>query len=467
VKGAFKAAGFRREQPCVAASPAFGPDCLHEPGAGRWTALWGGQLSAEEYGRVGEGQKVNHFPCANQLGRKDLLARALAAARERSGAAAFPFAPRTFCFPADAAAWADELAALAATGGDEEEELYIAKPPALSRGRGVRLLSAAQVPRHRRLLVQRYIHPPHLLDGLKYDLRLYVLVTSVTPLRAYLHTQGLVRFATAPYDPASRDSAAHVTNVSQRSKEEAGAGAGAGAAAAGRGRGGARGARAASAPPDAAPEPPPPPPQHAYIPNSAAADDGTGHKWSLDALRRRLTADGGEAVWPALWARVGDVVARTLLAAQAGMAPAAAAAAPPPLACFELYGFDVLLDGGLRPWLLEVNTGPNLAAPTPLDVHVKSRVAAEMLHLAGISPPGAAVAAAAAEAAEAAAPDAPLAQQPLAVRLLVAEEGRRGGFERVFPSPSPAENERLLPLLQPRCAGAEAMCAWVAAQAGQ
>ena len=33
---------------------------------------------------------------------------------------------------------------------------------------------------------------------------------------------------------------------------------------------------------------------------------------------------------------------------------------PPPLRCFELFGFDVLVDRGLRPWLLEASQ-PNLA----------------------------------------------------------------------------------------------------------
>jgi hypothetical protein len=197
------------------------------------------------------------------------------------------------------------------------------------------------------------------------------------------------------------------------------------------------------------------------VPNAAAADDGTGHKWSLDALRRRLTADGGPDVWPALWARVSDVVARTLIAANAAMAPAAAQAACPPASCFELYGFDVLLDAALQPWLLEVNTGPNLAAPTPLDVHVKCRIAAEMLHLAGISPPGCAPPEEARPRNHVPQPDAPLAEQPLAVRLMVAEERRAGGFQRIFPSPRPEVNRQLLPLLSPRCPLAEAMCAYV------
>lgn len=439
VKAAFKAAGFRRDAPEPPGAPARD---LAAVMAG-WSALWGGQLAAEEYAALQAGQKVNHFPAANELGRKDRLARALAAAQARSGVAAFAFTPRTFCLPADGAAWAAEAAA-AAAAQPGTPRLYIVKPPALSRGRGVHVCPATAVQRRKRLLVQRYIHPPHLLDGLKYDLRLYVCVTSTSPLRAYVHREGLVRFATQTYDASHCDTAAHVTNVSLASKDAS-----------------------------------------AYEANQDAAADGIGHKWSLSALRRRFAADGVE--WAPLWGRITDVIARTLIAAAPRMAPAAAESGAPEGTCFELYGFDVLLDGDLQPWLLEVNTGPNLAAPTPLDMHIKCRVAAEMLHLAGVAPPDAAALAEApaelprlstrrrrsvtamgrdegeVEEPMFGAQAAGLAEAPLCVRLMVAEAGRCGGFERVFPSPDPSRNAQLLPLLSPPCTGAAAMAKYIAA----
>ena len=57
-------------------------------------------------------------------------------------------------------------------------------------------------------------------------------------------------------------------------------------------------------------------------------------------------------------------------ATSACMLPLTSACAPPG-ACFELFGFDVMLDHDARPWLIEVNVSPDLASSSPLDTALK------------------------------------------------------------------------------------------------
>ena len=70
--------------------------------------------------------------------------------------------------------------------------LWIVKPAEAANGAGVRLLESLSnlPPEHERWLVQRYIERPLLLDGRKFDLRLFALVTNVWPLRIYLFPDG-------------------------------------------------------------------------------------------------------------------------------------------------------------------------------------------------------------------------------------------------------------------------------------
>ena len=54
--------------------------------------------------------------------------------------------------------------------------------------------------------------------------------------------------------------------------------------------------------------------------------------------------------------------------------------------CFELYGFDILIDRNLKPWLLEINVSPSLSSSSPLDKMIKNALMTDVFNTVGIIP---------------------------------------------------------------------------------
>lgn len=85
----------------------------------------------------------------------------------------------------------------------------------------------------------------------------------------------------------------------------------------------------------------------------------------------------GGAATEALWARVDAIVLQSLRACQAAVIN--------DRHCFELYGYDVIIDAQLKPWLIEVNSSPSLSASTQSDRVMKAKVIHDVLSL--VAPP--------------------------------------------------------------------------------
>jgi tubulin polyglutamylase TTLL5 len=77
------------------------------------------------------------------------------------------------------------------------QNLWIMKPIGLSRGRGISLINNLdQVIFNEPVVLQKYLKNPLLLDGYKFDMRIYVLLTSINPLELFLYREGFARLST-------------------------------------------------------------------------------------------------------------------------------------------------------------------------------------------------------------------------------------------------------------------------------
>lgn len=87
----------------------------------------------------------------------------------------------------------------------------------MSRGRGISLINDISVSYVDPVIVQKYVKNPLLLNGFKFDLRIYVVVTSVNPLEIFIYKEGFARFSTKPYSISPEDiknKFIHLTNSS-------------------------------------------------------------------------------------------------------------------------------------------------------------------------------------------------------------------------------------------------------------
>ena len=89
-----------------------------------------------------------------------------------------------------------------------------------------------------------------------------------------------------------------------------------------------------------------------------------------------------------LFNKIEDLLIKTILSIEHLVFQAHSQHVPYRTNCFDLLGFDVLIDQSLKPWLLEVNLSPSLSCGEKLDLKVKGNLIADLFTLIGIVPLG-------------------------------------------------------------------------------
>ncbi|XP_031420969.1 tubulin polyglutamylase TTLL13-like isoform X2 [Clupea harengus] len=298
-----------------------------------WMVYWTDcSVSMERIMDMKRYQRINHFPGMIEICRKDLLARNLNRMR-RLFPKEYNIFPKTWCLPTDYIEFQGYCRMW-------KHKTIICKPESGCQGKGIYITRQPQgISPDEHIICQTYISKPFIIDEYKFDLRLYVLVTSCDPLRIFLFKEGLVRFATSKYrNPHNNnidDMCMHLTNYAINKHSE-----------------------------------------------HFDHDLQKGSKRKLSWLRSWLEQHLYDT--QSVWNSIEDVITKTVIVAEPVLRQNYRTAFPShvgPSSCFELLGFDILLDCKLKPWLIEVNHSPSFNTDSALDTEVKETLLMDTLTL--------------------------------------------------------------------------------------
>jgi hypothetical protein len=206
---------------------------------------------------------------------------------------------------------------------------YIIKPDDGALGVGIEIVLPGSPAPHwsRRLAIAQEYLESKQFNGFKFDLRVYAVVTSVEPLEVYVYRDGIVRVCAERYGGPS---------------------------------------------------------QFSQLTNTAVNKKRPGVR--IEDITRRI-----REVFPRLeganvedlWARIDRVVLLTIVAAVGFMRQGVNRMRlnQRGVKCFQLFGFDILLDEALGAHLLEVNYRPSLASDSAEELALKKQMLIDLSHL--------------------------------------------------------------------------------------
>jgi len=278
-----------------------------------------------------------------KLTRKDLMAKNIKKykkqlLKEGKSVDHLDFLPLTFVLPQDMSIFIEEFKKY-------PNSLWILKPNNKCQGQGITLLNKTSKVKKMNFskkvtsdnnqtvnindvyVVSKYIDNPFLMGGKKFDLRIYCLVTTFHPLKAYLYQQGFCRFCNEKFSVDVSDINniyMHLTNVAIQKKYE-------------------------------------------------KYQKTNGGKFSLQNLHFYLENVYGYERAKKCHQDITQVIIGALLSVQNVMFN--------DKHCFELYGYDILIDQNLKPWLIEINSSPSLSTTTKGDFILKKRLINDVIDI--------------------------------------------------------------------------------------
>lgn len=285
--------------------------------------VWWDTIKDQDYFRsLYPWQVVNRLPNVNIICRKAPFVRAIQRI-QKFFPEQFNYLPKSYILPLQKDFFMNQV--------NKHQKTYIVKPDNGALGQGIvviKPIDSYQVTNH--LSVAQEYKNSYLIEGFKFDLRIYCLVIGSDKLDIYVYHDGIARFCSAPAD--SGDQFGQLTNTAVNIKNPL-----------------------------------------------VTAESITRIVSDVFADLKKKGADIDK-----LWHDIENAMALTVLSAAPfiinGAKLQCSANGYP--RCFQLLGFDVLLDENLKPWILEVNYRPSLEYGTQSEKALKIRMLKELMSIA-------------------------------------------------------------------------------------
>ncbi|KAI9209477.1 tubulin-tyrosine ligase family-domain-containing protein [Polychytrium aggregatum] len=275
-------------------------------------------------------QKINRFPRSNEITRKDKLHANIFRMKQAFSHRSFEFMLPTFLLPLEYELFYREYLR---AGGRWQCRIFGSSSPQVS----IEVESLSEIPKinsaEERVIMQKALDNPLLIDGYRFTLQIYLAITSISPLRVYIYEEGCAVFEAERYEALGSKLSKHAS--AQKFGHQ-----------------------------------PPTPNQ----------------KWSLNQLLSLLSSKYGSEMVELMMAKIKDLSVKMAISAEPPMAVAANMFVPHSGCCFELFVLDLVIDENLSPWLVEVHSAAGLECECDADFRLKAPILADLLTMVGLVP---------------------------------------------------------------------------------
>lgn len=285
--------------------------------------VWADTIRAEFFDQLRPYQVINRIPWTQTMCRKVPFALLLLRAA-RYFPDEYNFLPKTYILPNEI----KELDIAVKKG----EKTHIYKPDKGSLGQGIRIIQPkeplVQFP-HGLAIAQEYVDS-YVIDDRKFDLRIYALIASLDPLTIYVFRNGVARFCTESVSERSKFSL--LTNTAVNSKNP-----------------------------------------HA-IPDKMT-------RMIVDVFGY-IEKMGGDV--EKLWNEIDKVIVLSVISGMNYLRKSTNEQCPGYgiNRCFQIIGFDILLDKNLKPYILEINYRPSMKCNTDKAFELKEKMIMDAIKIA-------------------------------------------------------------------------------------